>query len=388
MANKTYLRNRKRVASPTGIAQIFGLFVLILCCTTKVNAQTPETTKACVPPEVTIAGTQVQQISSAITKKDYALYINLPGGYADTTKTFPVCYLIDAQWDFPLFQAIYGEQYYDGFIPEIIIVGITWGGENPDYDKLRAHDFTPTDVSKMGTFGNASNFLSFISTELIPYIEVKYRVKTDDRTLIGSSYGGLFSLYALFQKPAVFNRFILTSPALEWDNKYTYSLNKSFLTQNGELDAKVFAAVGEYEDVNGFKAFFDEVKASQYKNLDLQTWVVQGMGHSGAKADGYSRGLQTVFARKEIAVDPAVLATYTGKYVHPQFTLTLIQEESKLIALLPDNSKITLIATSNEDFHVPGQFLNVHFEKDTTRNVTGFTLQQYGGSLFFKRVNP
>jgi hypothetical protein len=253
---------------------------------------------------------------------------------------------------------------------------------------LRAHDFTPTDISNNGTYGNAEKFLSFISKELIPYVEEKYRVKQNDRTLIGSSFGGLFSLYAMFQEPAIFNRFILTSPAIQWDNQFIHSMNKRFAEQHGELAAKVFAGIGGYENVKEFEAFFDELKAKQYKHLDLQTWVVQGMGHSGAKADGYSRGLQTVFARPQTDVDPAVLAAYTGEYsINSQYTITFIQEEGKLVGIAPGNLKITLNAASDEDFYVLGQFLNVHFEKDPAGIVTGFTMHQYGGSMLFKKVN-
>jgi pimeloyl-ACP methyl ester carboxylesterase len=253
---------------------------------------------------------------------------------------------------------------------------------------LRAHDFTLTDLGKPKIYGNAAKFLSFSSKELIPFVEGKFRVRQNDRTLVGSSYGGLFTLYAMFQEPAVFNRFILTSPAIQWDNKFTNSMNTSFADQHGELAAKVFAGIGEYENVNEFQAFIDEVKAKKYKNFELQTMVVQGMGHSGAKAEGYSRGLQVVFARPQIAVDPAVLAAYTGEYsINSQYTITFIQDEGKLVAITPDNSKMTLNAASDEDFYVLGQFLNVHFEKDPAGKVTGFTLRQYGGSMLFTRVN-
>src|ERR1700712_1186549 len=70
-----------------------------------------------------IQGTQVVKLHSAIVGQDYQLYINLPGNYSrDTGKVYPVVYLLDGQWDFPLFTGIYGSQYYDGFIPEFITV--------------------------------------------------------------------------------------------------------------------------------------------------------------------------------------------------------------------------------------------------------------------------
>ncbi len=383
MNHQSDKRNLKCRAKANGIiASCVSVMLLICVCSLKAQTQNPMVNA----PEVSIAGTKLLPLKSTITGKDYNLYINLPAGYGDTSKTFPVVYLIDAQWDFPLVQAIYGEQYYDGFIPELVIVGITWGGSHPNYDQLRAHDFTPTDISKNGTYGNAPQFLSFISGELMPYIEANFRVKKNDRTLIGSSFGGLFSIYALFQEPAVFNRFIFTSPALEWDNEITRSMNNRFAEQHKDLNAKVFAGIGAYENVKDFQTFMDEIKAKQYKNFELQTWVVSGMGHSGAKADAYSRGLQAVFAQPNVEVDPKVLSSYAGEYaINPMTSFKLVVEEGKLVAIVPNNTKIVLNAANEEDFYVTGQFLKLHFVKQSNGNVDGFILQQYGGSMVVKK---
>jgi len=266
-------------ADVTGIFdRIVGLFVLLCLMALAAGAQTQEPSAVTVPPRVEIAGTQLLHLSSAITKKDYDLYINLPRGYGDTSKTFPALFVLDAQWDFPLAQAIYGQQYYDGFIPELVIVGITWGGKNPDYDQLRTHDLTPTDIGFVTKCGNAPKFLSFITKELIPFVETTFRIKRNDRTLMGSSLGGLFTLYAMFQQPGVFNRYVLTSPPIQWDNKLLSSLNKSYAEQHKELVAKVFMGIGEYENVSEFQNFAEELKSKNYKSFALQTKVVAGMG--------------------------------------------------------------------------------------------------------------
>src|SRR5689334_9553018 len=94
--------------------------------------------------EVSIPGSQTKKFTSKIVNnQQYVLQISLPAGYANNNKKYPVVYLMDSQWDFPLLTALYGEQYYDGFLPELIIVGITWGGEHPKPDSLRARDYTP-----------------------------------------------------------------------------------------------------------------------------------------------------------------------------------------------------------------------------------------------------
>src|SRR5579871_4659379 len=70
--------------------------------------------------DVTIPNTAQIGHHSAITNQDYVLQINFPAGYEKSTASYPVLYLLDGQWDFPLLSAIYGEQYFDGFIPGVI----------------------------------------------------------------------------------------------------------------------------------------------------------------------------------------------------------------------------------------------------------------------------
>jgi predicted alpha/beta superfamily hydrolase len=387
MVQKNCKKNQLWFKVTTAKLRIMSLFVMLISFALAANSQVKESSDTKVP-QVELAGTQLLHLTSAITNKDYELYINLPRGYADSTKTFPVLFLIDAQWDFSLVQAVYGSQYYDGFIPEMVIVGITWGGKNPDYNKLRAYDLTPTDISHMGTYGNAPKFLSFISKELIPYIEGKYRVRQNDRTLMGSSYGGLFTLYAMFQDPKVFNRFVLTSPAIDWDNKFIYSLNKSFAERHKELDAKVFMGIGGYEDVPEFQNFINDLEAKKYKNFKLQTKVIEGMGHSGGKADGYSRGMQSVFARPDVKINPSILDSYKGKYmINPQYIIKLVQEQGKLVAITPEKLRIILNAESDVDFYSQGLFLEVHIEKDQAGKVTGLTLFQYDGKMLVQKIN-
>ncbi len=53
--------------------------------------------------------------------------------------------------------AIFGEQYYDGFVPSAIVVGIAWSGSNPNYDLLRARDLTPSATKQAPIGGNARN---------------------------------------------------------------------------------------------------------------------------------------------------------------------------------------------------------------------------------------
>jgi predicted alpha/beta superfamily hydrolase len=338
-------------------------------------------------PEVEIAGTQLTHIRSDITGEDYDLYINLPRDYQDTAKIFPVIYLIDAQWDFPLVSAVFGEQYYDGFLPPAVVVGITWSGKNPDYDSLRARDFTPTSAGQPAKYGNAADFLKSIKIEIIPFVEKNYRVSPNDRTLMGSSFGGLFTLYTLFNDTTVFGRYVLTSPAILFDKGVINKYEKEFSEKHSKLPVRLYIAIGSYEDEVLLKKFVDKIKGRHYERLKLQYDIIENKGHSGAKAEGYSRGLQFAFSRPYIKLTPQILEQYTGIYQYdPKNKIQLVIENNHLTFTNPDDRKFVLWAETPQDFFSKGFYGIVHFKKDGKGKATGFDFEQYTGKTFITKV--
>lgn len=71
-------------------------------------------------------------------------------------------------------------------------------------------------------FGGASDFLDVIKTNVMTYVEDTLfpdaPLKTGRKALFGHSYGGLFSLNALFTKPDLFDTFIAASPSIWFNN--------------------------------------------------------------------------------------------------------------------------------------------------------------------------
>ena len=139
---------------------------------------------------VLLPDSQVRQLASPATGRNYDIYVLLPVGYAQNKKKYPVLYVLDGQWDFRLLDSIYGGLQYDGFVPEMIIVGITYSGQDADYGALRAMDYTPVNDPFVPGSGDAPKFLAFLKEDLIPFIESEYRVDVSRRVLMGSSYGG------------------------------------------------------------------------------------------------------------------------------------------------------------------------------------------------------
>jgi predicted esterase len=272
-------------------------------------------------------------------------------------------------------------------MPGVIIVGITWGGENPNYDKRRAFDLTPTNNGQSTQFGNAEKFLSFIKKEAIPFVESKYRADKNNRTLAGHSFGGLFILYALFTETELFNQYISGSPAWSWDKASLLKYIDKFSKINLSHPVKVYAFMGEYEDVPGFEKLAASIRDCKINGLELETQIVKGSGHSGTKPEGYNRGLQQVFQRPSLKVDKKILEQYVGEYeISPQLNVKLELEGDQLVGIAPGSPKMTLFAESVKDFYIKGAFFNLHFQKDGTGKVTGFQVEQYNTGFSAKKV--
>ncbi len=338
--------------------------------------------------EVSVPGSQIKKFSSSIvTGQEYVLQVSLPGGYSGSNKKYPVVYLMDSQWDFPLVASLYGQQYYDGFVPEMIIVGITWGGNHPNPDSLRARDYTPTNEKRLPQSGGAGQFLSVIKNEVFPFVEKTYRVDDNDKTLMGCSLGGLFTMYALFTHPEMFNRYIAASPAFMWDNSVLDQYEKEYHSNTSKPPAKLFMCVGGVEtSVPEFEKLTTFLNSRNYSNLQIESKVLENTGHSGTKGIGYEKGLQFVFKRPSLKLSGGVLNTYAGNYKLNDGTLITVTSQNGMLSIAAGNQKSELQSASQTDFYLTSSFLNIHFIKDEKGNVSGFQLDRYGSNEIAKKI--
>ena len=249
-------------------------------------------------PKVTIAGSVLRSMKSAAAGRDIDLYIRLPSDYArDKTRKYPTLYILDGQWDFKLMDAVQGGLVYDNFVPQMILVGITYSGENADYNGLRAMDYTPIADPEVKGSGNGPNFLKCLKTEVIPFIEANYRADPSRRVLQGSSYAGLFTLYALFAEPGLFSAYLSASPAVPFGNGFAFKQEAEYARTHKELPTKLFLVVGGAEGLTApVRTFMQTLQSRGYGGLKLETRVIEGERHAGNKPEAYNRGLRFIFA--------------------------------------------------------------------------------------------
>ena len=260
-------------------------------------AQQPSGANPQALPKVTLAGSALRTMKSTATGRDYDLYIHFPSDYGqNTAKKYPVLYILDGQWDFKLMDSVLGGLVYDKFGPEILLVGITYSGENPDYNSLRAMDLTPTATPQVRGSGDGPKFLKFLKTEVVPFIETNYQADPSRRMLQGSSYAGLFTLYAMFSEPEFFSGYIAGSPAVPYDDGYVFKQEAEYARTHKALPAKLFLAVGDREGLAGpVLEFMQTLRSRQYQGLKLETRVIEGEGHASNKPELFNRGLKFLF---------------------------------------------------------------------------------------------
>ena len=356
------------------------IVLFLLAFTMNANAQYPR---------VDIPGSEVRKITSSIVAgQEYELQILLPGSHKTSNKKFPVIYLMDSQWDFPLLKCLYGEHYYDGFIPELIVVGVTWGGNNPNHDSLRARDYTPTKEARSPQSGGADNFLLFMKNELFPFIETNYKADNNNRTLMGCSLGGLFTLYTLFTQPELFTGYAAASPAVGWDREVLYKYEKEFAEKKLSKPVRVYMTIGDVERSRpAYERFAAQMTSRNYSSVSLKSKILENTGHSGTKSETFGRGMQYVFEKPKLSLDASVLGKYTGTYQAPNGNkIEIKNEEGRLAVYFSPTNKYNLYSASETNFYSTSEFFNLEFKNEGGKPM-GFQLNRYGNSQFMTKTN-
>ena len=333
---------------------------------------------------VTIPGSEIRTITSAIVNgQEYELHIMLPGGYSSSHKKYPVVYVMDSQWDFPLVKSIYGQQYYDGFIPELIVVGVTWGGVKPNPDSLRVRDYTPTKEMNQPQSGGADQFLQFMEKELFLFVEKNYNASADNRTLMGCSLGGLFTIYTFFTHTDMFSGYIAASPAIGWDKEVLYKYEKTFAAQSPTQTKKLYLTVGDVETGRErFEVFSKFISNKKYNNAAIRYKVLENTGHSGTKSETYNRGLQFAFEKPDLQLDDKALHAFTGTYKTAQGRTAVIgMQDHRLVLYNGGSAPLPLKAATVHTFYTDSFFLTIDFSEDGKTA----TAHQFGGSFVFQK---
>lgn len=224
---------------------------------------------------------------------------------------YPVIYMTDGFLHFPMVgpnllmeQALYEEGL--GKIAPAILVGISYPFDNSD-SSLRFTDLTPTAADFNGVMlgGGADRFAEFIETELKPFINTSFHGDPNNETFMGHSLGGLFGLHVMFNHPESYQRFVIGSPSIWWDDKQIKESEANYAAQNDDLNAKLYLFIGSEENcrnvtnevcgVKDLKKMYQKLKSRHYPNLKIEREILKNENHGTVVSPGYDKGLRKVF---------------------------------------------------------------------------------------------
>ncbi len=221
------------------------LLIFILTFSTTLIWGQSANSKQTNQPKAFVLG-EIQEIESKELAETRILNIYLPEGYKpqDSIK-YPVIYLLDGSADED-FIHIAGLVQFNSFewinqVPKSIVVGIA------TVDRRRDFTFQTSitqDQKKFPTAGHSDKFIAFIEKELQAFIESKYKTNSS-KTIIGQSLGGLLITEILLKKPTLFNKYVIVSPSLWWDNGSLLNQSTRLLQDGVKQQTDVYIGVGK-----------------------------------------------------------------------------------------------------------------------------------------------
>ena len=276
------------------------------------------------PLPYTLENTEVRELHARGLKRDYQVFVALPDSYAGSTRSYPVVFVTDANYAFPIARNITQRLTKHAGMEETIVVGLSYAkGDTGIYSRRR--DYTPTTPRKHDyrsdmpgrklALGEAPVYARFIADEVFPLIAKHYRADMKRKFFVGHSYGSLLGLQILFSEPRMFEHYILGSPSLWYDSGVMFDRLETYGERHRDLPANVFFGIGALERlapgkkrardednadmVADLREFDSAMKAHRYPGLRTQIKVFAEEDHASVFPLVLTHGLRAVLPSKK-----------------------------------------------------------------------------------------
>ncbi|VXA90473.1 DUF3693 domain-containing protein [Brevundimonas sp. G8] len=297
-----------------------GLVLLagaVMGCSERADAQSspaPATPAEGAP--YVLTGTQVWTVPDPVSGRDYQVFVSLPASY-DTSpqRRYPVLYVTDADYAFPIIRQIARRVNLDGpVIEEFILVGLSYSrGDSGTISRNR--DYTPTPngprSSSSMLHGGGTAYQTYLKTQALPFVESRFRADPARRILLGHSYGGLLGAQVLFTDPGLFHAYVLGSPSFWYDKRHIMGMEADYARTHRDLPADVFMYIGGWEVpgpdrrntssadmVADVRTMERTLKSRAYPGLTVRSTVLVDEDHLTVAPVGFTRALMAVLPAK------------------------------------------------------------------------------------------
>ena len=286
------------------------------------NAAVPNAAPAA--PAYILDNTEVRDIRASELKRDYQVYVALPDSYRDGKRSYPVVFVSDANYAFPVVRNIAQRLHRHAAMEEAIVVGLSYAkGDTGVYSRRR--DYTPTVPRKHDyrtdmpgrppAFGEAAGYGRFVANEVFPLIARHYRADMRRKIFVGHSYGSLLGLQMMLDAPRSFEHYILGSPSLWFDAGIMFERERAYGSRHKDLPASVFFGIGGLETlapgkkrsraeedadmVADLREFDAALKSHRYPQLRTRLKVFADEDHASVLPFVVTHGLRAYLATKQ-----------------------------------------------------------------------------------------
>ncbi len=294
--------------------QIIALMALAISaagCNPAADAQTASSNSSDGAPYV-LAGTQVWSVPDPVSNREYDIFVSLPASYdSQPNRRYPVLYVTDADYAFPIIRQIARRVNLDGpVIEEFILIGLSYGKDDKGAASRR-RDYTPTPNGPRGSgndvHGGGAAYQTYLKEQALPYVDAKFRTDPSQRIMLGHSYGALLGAQIMFTDPAMFSGYVLGSPSFWYDKRHIMTMEANYARTHTDLPANVFMYMGGFETrgptprhmrdgdmVRDMHAMEQVLKSRDYPNLRVQSTVLDNEDHLTVAPVGFTRALMAV----------------------------------------------------------------------------------------------
>ncbi len=194
------------------------------------------------------------------------VWVWLPDQYnRDEKRRYPVLYMQDAQNLFEPWRAAFGQSWnlhhslLAPDMPHCIIIAIEHGGHK------RISEYRPW--NEHGRLSEGDLYADFVAQKLKPFVDKKLRTlrEREYTGIMGSSMGGLISLYTAIKHQEIFGSALIFSPSF-WICPQIYPFAQSL---NKNLPSRFYFLVGQgegHQTVAKTKAMHDTISAMGFES--------------------------------------------------------------------------------------------------------------------------
>jgi predicted alpha/beta superfamily hydrolase len=272
--------------------------------------------------------TDVQPMHARSLGRDYEIAVALPASYTTSTRSYPVLFVTDADYSFPVTRSIAQRLHKHAGLEEVIVIGLSYAkGDTPVYSRRR--DYTPTVPRSLASrpqayaadmpgrkpaFGGAAAYGAFLVSDVFPLVATRYRAVMRRKIFAGHSYGSLLGLQILLSHPDTFDHYILGSPSLWYDRGVLFDDEAAYAKTHRTLPASVYFGIGGLERlapgkkrlrseesadmVADLREFDAALHAHRYAGLTTRLEVFDGEDHASVFPLVLTHGLRA-YLKKE-----------------------------------------------------------------------------------------